>query len=451
MRLSLTDRDAQFSDIAPDRLTFFIHGPAAQATALHELLCAHTIGIALAASPNDDRPTILPVGALQPRGFAPEDALYPWPRRSFSGLRLLTEYFALPEKFLFFDLSGVDARSLVETRAEMTLFVYFDTVFPNLTRTLQPDTLRLNCVPIVNLFEDACEPIRLTHWQTRYPVDPPSHASDTATIWQINSVSEIDTDGTTQPWHPLYRHLPTEGAEAAGEYALSRQASIVTGATETWLTPIHFGISPDGAEITHYLPDGATNERLLSIDATMSDGDLPARLPFGGGAPLFLPERGLGGVTRIHCLTPPTQGWRRRQRDRGTWALVTHLTLNHLSLTGGEDGAQALRDLLTLYDVRGSDQTRAAIAGLVDVESRPTVARLSDGLKIGLCRGIEVILTFDPTAWSEHGLFLLAAVLDRFLALHVASNNFVRTTVRLRGSPDDAMRFPPRAGYRQVS
>jgi len=449
VRLSLIDQDASLSDVAPDRLTFFIHGPAAQSVALQELLCTHIIGIALAAGPNDDRPTSLPLDALQPRGFAPEDALYPWPRRSFSGLRLLTEYFALPEKLLFFDLSGIDARSLVETRSEITLFIYFDTVSSHLVRTLHPDALRLNCVPIVNFFETACEPIRLTHWQTRYPVEPPAHASRTAAIWQIDSVREIHSDGVSRPWHPLYRHLPMEEADTAGEYALSRQNSIVTGATETWLTPIHFGTPPNGQSITqdHEIPE----ERLLSIDATMSDGDLPARLPFGGGAPLFTPERGLGGVTRIDCLTPPTQGWsRHQQKERSAWALVTHLTLNHLSLTGGEAAAQALRDLLTLYDVRGSEQTRAAIAGLLNVESRPTVARLSDGLKIGLCRGIEVILTFDAAAWTEHGLFLLASVLDRFLALHVASNNFVRTTVRLHGRPDDVVRFPPRAGYRRV-
>ncbi|GBQ66984.1 type VI secretion system family protein [Ameyamaea chiangmaiensis NBRC 103196] len=448
VKLSLADRDASFSDIAPDRLTFFIHGPSAQAIALYELLCAHTIGVSLAAGPNDDRPTPLPLDALQPRGFAPDEALYPWPRRSFSGLRLLTEYFALPEKFLFFDLAGIDARSLVDTRSEMTLFVYLDTVSPNLTRTLHPDALRLNCVPVVNLFDTACEPVRLTHWQTRYPVEPPAHASRTAAIWQIQSVREIQSDGASLPWQPLYRHLPTDDAQSAGEYVLSRQTTLATDATETWLTPIRFGTAADATPATE--PHAAVDERLLSIDATMSDGDMPARLPFGGGAPVFVPEHGLGGVTRIHCLTPPTQSWRRRQRERSAWALITHLTLNHLSLTGGDEGAQALRDLLTLYDVRGSEQTRAAIAGLVSVESRPTVARLSDGLKIGLCRGIEVVLTFDATAWAEHGLFLLASVLDRFLALHVASNNFVRTTVRLVGHPDEVMRFPPRAGYRRV-
>ncbi|MCQ9154967.1 type VI secretion system baseplate subunit TssF [Acidomonas methanolica] len=446
LRLSLTNPDACFSDIAPAQLRFFIHGPPDQATALLELICAHTIGIAMASSPNDDRPTPIPVGGLRPCGFEPDDALYPWPRRSFSGFRLLTEYFAFPEKFLFFTLDGLEARTLVETRAEIMLFFYFDTIFPTLARTLHPDALRLNCVPVVNLFEEGCEPVTLTHWQTCYPVDPPRHASETAEIWQIDSVREIHDDGTSRPWRPLYRHLATGEAEAAGEYTVSRRASPINGAIETHLAPVSFdsGRSPGSDE-------DASEARLLSIDATLSDGDLPALLPFGGGAPLFTPERGLGGLTRILCLTPPTQGWRRRQRERSAWALITHMTLNYLSLTDGEDATPALHDLLTLYDVRGSAQTRAAISGLLHVQSRPTVARLSDGLKIGLCRGIEVILVFDPAAWSEHGLFLLASVLDRFLALHVATNNFVRTTIRLRGHPDDAVRFPPRAGHRRIS
>ena len=47
-----------------------------------------------------------------PVGFAPEEALLPWPARSFVGFRLLTEYFAFPEKFLFVDFTRMEAKTL---------------------------------------------------------------------------------------------------------------------------------------------------------------------------------------------------------------------------------------------------------------------------------------------------------------------------------------------------
>ena len=47
----------------------------------------------MADEQNDAHPVILPPDSLQAVGFAPEEALFPWPARSFSGFRLLSEYF----------------------------------------------------------------------------------------------------------------------------------------------------------------------------------------------------------------------------------------------------------------------------------------------------------------------------------------------------------------------
>ena len=44
---------------------------------------------------------------LRPVGFGADEGMLPYPDRSFVGYRLLQEYFALPEKFLFFDLRGL--------------------------------------------------------------------------------------------------------------------------------------------------------------------------------------------------------------------------------------------------------------------------------------------------------------------------------------------------------
>ena len=136
--LRLTDPEATFAELETSELRCFLRGPLEQTLALYELLCGHTIGVALANGPNDDRPTLLPAISVQPVGFAPEEALYPWSARSFSGFRLLTEYFALPEKFLFVDFKGLDARTLLQATNRLELFVYLDQAAPALERRLQP-------------------------------------------------------------------------------------------------------------------------------------------------------------------------------------------------------------------------------------------------------------------------------------------------------------------------
>ena len=64
-------------------------------------------------------------------------------------------------------------------------------------------------------------------------------------------------------------------------------------------------------------------------------------------------------------------------------------------------------------------------------------------------RGVEsCVLTFEPQAWSAGGLYLLAAVLERYLALQVSINGFVRTSVQLRGRSGTVAAWPARSGTR---
>jgi type VI secretion system protein ImpG len=137
-------------------------------------------------------------------------------------------------------------------------------------------------------------------------------------------------------------------------------------------------------------------------------------------------------------------------RARGAWRLISHLSLGHLSVTGGAEGAAALKEVLRLYDLRDTAETRAALEALLSVTARPGTARVPNSRLGAFCRGLDVELEFEPRAFQGAGLFLLSSVLERFLALHATVNSFVRTTVRLRGRSDPEVRFPARAGARAL-
>ena len=97
-------------------------------------------------------PVLIPASAIQPVGFAAEEALFPWPARSFAGFRLLSEYFAFPEKFLFLDFGGLDAKTLISGGNRMEIFVYLDRSVPELERAVGNDALalglRADCQPV---------------------------------------------------------------------------------------------------------------------------------------------------------------------------------------------------------------------------------------------------------------------------------------------------------------
>lgn len=63
--------------------------------------------MALARHAEDKEAVFLPAGNLRPSGYTRDQAMLPYPANSFDGYRLLTEFFALPQKFLFLDIDGL--------------------------------------------------------------------------------------------------------------------------------------------------------------------------------------------------------------------------------------------------------------------------------------------------------------------------------------------------------
>jgi type VI secretion system protein ImpG len=440
--LKCTAADCTFTRLGVDRLRFFLRGAANVTLPLYELLCAHAVSVAYADDASDPAPVILPPTAIEPAGFAPEEALLPWPARSFAGFRLLSEYFAIPEKFLFIDFDRIDAKTLLSSGERLEIFVYLNRTAPELERSVNAAVLALGCTPIVNLFPQRCEPIQLTDTEIEYRVVPDARRPAAMEVWQVDAVRETRSDGSARPWRPFYRltHGDAESDRAGGFYLpVRRQTAAPLTGSEIYIAPHDPDFDPDG-------PSGA----VLSVDALCFNRDLPADLPFGGGHPELRLMEPSAGVTRILCLTAPTQALRPPLREQRFWRLVSHLSLGHLSVAGGADGAIALREVLRLYDLRDSAETRAAIEALTAVTSAPGSARAPGGRGGAFCRGLDVTLEFDPNVWQTSGLYLLASVLDRFLALHATINSFVRTRAVLRGRPDRGRAWPARAGMRAL-
>jgi type VI secretion system protein ImpG len=151
-------------------------------------------------------------------------------------------------------------------------------------------------------------------------------------------------------------------------------------------------------------------------------------------------------VSTVACLTAPTPTLRPALGRGVLWPLISHLTLNHLSIADAEDGAAALRAILRLYDFADSDDTRKMIDGLVSVASERVVERADVGGQSGIVRGIEVSIEFDEEPFTGHGLFIMASVLERFLGLYCSINSFTKLVATTRQRDGELKRWRPRAG-----
>jgi type VI secretion system protein ImpG len=173
-------------------------------------------------------------------------------------------------------------------------------------------------------------------------------------------------------------------------------------------------------------------------------------MPVGRGETDFTLGSG-APVKAVRCLTGPTQPRPSRAHGDTAWRLISHLSLNYLSLTDTDNhhGAAALRELLALYGDLAEAAVRKQIDGVVSIQSRPVTRRAPIPGPIAFARGLEVAINLDESAFEGAGAFLLGAVLERFFAKYASINSFTETVVRSleRG---EIMRWPARIGRRQI-
>ena len=430
--------ELRLSKLAPERLRFFIRPQSPHAYKLYELILNHAVSVALADHPGDPAPVLRSCHSLCPVGFEDAHSLLPYPARSFTGYRLLTEYFAFPDKFLFFDITELSGKTLLSDENHLDIFIYLNRTSVELERAVTADNFALGCTPMINLFGQQAEPIRLDHRVAEYRVVPDARRVGATEIYSIETVTASSADGSSRVYQPFFGLRQTRSSEPTAYWHASRRmAESGDGATEVFLSFVDLDF--DQAD---------PGERTVSVDTVCLNRDLPSRLPFGGGNPRLEMVEASSAIIRIECITAPTPTLR-PPLGRGTrWRLVSHLVLNHLSIAGEEDGADALRSVLKLYDFRDSAQTRSLIDSLLRMSSGPSVARIPGPGIGGFCRGLDVRVEFEPAPFESGQGFLFASVIERFLALYTSLNSFSRMTAVVRGRTDVVRTWPARTGHR---
>jgi type VI secretion system protein ImpG len=433
--------EGKFSALAPGFVRLHLRGAWEQATALYELLMNDAVGVAFAKGPDDANARHLPETSLVPVGFDPSQGMLPYPPASFAGYRLLTEFFAFPSKFLFVDLTGLTPRAMAGFGERLEVYVYLRRSTPDFESQVSAESFALGCAPIVNLFRQRAEPILVSHTQSEYRIVPDAGRPMATEIYSVDSVSSLSRVGDdVEEFLPFFsvRHAQPDDERKRFFTATRRPAERVEGrpdpATEVFASVMDLDMTPLAAD-----------DRVLSIETTCLNRNVPSKLPFGGDQPKLTLEGG-EPVERIRCLTKPTPTLRPPLGHGTLWRLVSHLSLNHLSIAEGDGAADALREILRLYDFRESAETRASIEGIASVSSRPSVARAPAARLGGVCRGVEVRIEFDPERYSGGGMFLFASVLERFLGLYCSVNSFTRAVAVVKGKEGELRRWPPRAG-----
>jgi len=430
LRLSLrVDGSAPLDAVAPERTRIHLAGDVRASLDLLMWLHQHTVDVVLIEprlGRTEEREISLGKGALRLVGFGEDEALLPASETSQPGLRMLAEYFTLPQKFSFVEVEGLGRAAELGELEQFDVAFRFDKPFPYAS-DVGPDWMKLHCVPIVNVFPTSAEPLRVVPTRERYLVRPAGLAIGQADVYAIGRVETLLRATSARSLVPPY-------------LSFARKNGIF------YTTHLMPGVSHDGADLfvafgTH--EDGGVFPEVdvVSMDLLATNREVASALRPGEisvptpGSPPALAFRNLTAVTPY---VPAVVG---RELH---WRMVAHAAMGLRSLAN----AEVLRAALDVYDLPALVDRRAArakelrMAAIKDVRVTPA-ERLFRG---AIVRGVNIEVDVDEAGFLGDGdVFLFSAILDRLYASYVSINAFSKTTVTTTGTK---LRFawPARSG-----
>ncbi len=378
---------------------------------------------------------------IEQTGFADDQALIDYPARSHPAYRLLTEYFAFPEKFDFVDFSLADMLRTSGPCRRLTLHVVIgqtrgETQAPRLIEALAAHHLRLFATPVVNLFARRGEPIHISHEAVSYPVVADARHASAYEIYSIDAVHVVKESADEQaveefrPFYALHHDEPSQ----LGRYWFARRDARVAQMSPGYETEL-------SVVDAHFSPARSMTST-VSLSLTCTNRDLPARLAIGlEGGDLFA-ERTIFDAP-VSMLCRPTPSVRIERGAPMHWRLISHLALSEVSLL--REDLSTLKELLVLYDLRRTPASIRHIEGIVALEERPAVVRLPGKPFETFVRGTEVRLTVDETHFVGTSLASFIRALDTFFGLYVSLNSFVQLVAVSKRTGEEIMRCKPRS------
>jgi type VI secretion system protein ImpG len=440
-------RDVNFAGLKLDKLRFFLDGESGLVNILYELLFSRLNRIVVRDLTDGSRlaPVTLPASAIKAVGFEADEGMVAYPSSTFAGHRLLMEYFTFPEKFFFLDLTGLECVAAAGFKDAIEIIFLISEIegegrVQRLELEVSKKTFRLGCSPVVNLFSQVAEPIQLNQRKYEYAVIPDVRRPYSMEIYSIDEVNEINsTNQKITAYEPFYSLRHSTKKEDRSCFWLARRRP----STRT---------NDDGTDISLSLVDLSTSSvdpdaAILSVRTTCTNRDLPGRLPFGNQDSDFEME-GAAAMRRIVALRKPTLPVRPALGKSTLWRLVSHLSLNYLSLVEGGKGA--LQEILRLYDVGRTAYSQNVIQSILNIQSQPHFTRLISEQGVNFARGVRIDMEIDEDQFTGGGAFLFACVLERFFGMSASLNSFTQLSVRTPQRKERLHEWQPRAGRKSI-
>ncbi|MBL0708343.1 MAG: type VI secretion system baseplate subunit TssF [Sulfurimonas sp.] len=408
LSLEIFSQNVDISSLDIDELSFYLGDSYANASNIFMLLesCLENIYLEIDNATN----IILKKDALKCEGFNSQNSIFNYPNNSFTGYRILQEYFVLPEKFFFFKLKGLEELKKLKNLTKFKIVFNFKKSLVNLS-SIPKNSIKLFCTPLSNIFESEAEPVILTHKKELIHVRPLLRYTDSYKVYDIKSVTGYVQGELEEKKYSAFESFEKKD-DSKNIYQVYRKTSIANAQEE-----IYIGL--------HYADELPTKKEVLSIKISCTNALASERLQLGEicESTDSSPE-----LTTFKNITPCTVQIDAPIDEQSLWQFISHLSVNLLTLAD----MKTFKEMLQLYIFSNNrDKVKVAknqkkIDAIVGFEIEP-IDKVSRGY---LLKGHKVKMQVRQDHFASIGdMYLFCSVILNFLSSYTALNTFVELEV----------------------
>lgn len=412
-------------------LRFFMNLDEHSKFPFYDLMASHYVGAVVYDAENNPVAT-LDKSNLKFAGFKDSERTLPATNQQDLGLTLLFDYFAFPEKFLFFDLDGMDN---VQFQQSLRIMLVLDEPIPKSIR-LNSSALKLNCLPVVNLFQKTSEPIPLTYKDYRYKLFPSRENYDCFEIYRINKVFSMNRRGESRELLPYF--CLTRRDQLPSDYRWQSQIEAShkkqLPGTEAWLSLFSETYARD-------CPQGETvYAETLCCNRTWSElFNIGQEFSVIGSSP----------INRARLLSRPTRYRGVKANHEHLWKVLSHISSFYVSLTDPELAQDTLMTLLDLYSWKENTVNQRQIESIEQFSAMDDVYPVKQHGWRGYYHGVNFKLTLYERKFDGSSTILFGSVINQFLALFCHINSFVHLEMFIGNKK--AFEWKPLSGHKHLA
>jgi len=440
-QLSLTLISTALSLPADISLRIYLAGESDFNHLLYEALLAHVNTLEYQ---QNDKKLIYTPAAIKPVGFECDDSISVDDLAIDPVHNLIRDYTVFHERFLFIDLPLPAEFFSGNHPAPISVTIGFKNSLAISRlglryRECNTNNIKLNCVPMVNLFTLRSEPITPDNSAHEYILNPDVRNSDSYEIYTVNNVELKRKQGS---YTETYQIEPLLGVKSYGSGArdgllwqLRRKTALLASGE---VNNVFLSFSETG--------NFSLNSHTDIITATLTciNKEGISHITTGHPEGDFMSQMDLPGIM-ICGLIRPRPPVPIRLTNQQQWHLISQLSLNKIHYSGTV-GVKMLKEVLEVYNVKRKKLFSHLTNLLIDMKVTAITGRLYPDDPLSLARGLSLTLVFHKTVSDQAGFYLFCSILEKFMGQYAPVNSFIQTSIHIESEDTPHSVWPKRTG-----